>query len=304
MDSDAEGTLDLAMRATADWLAGKQGNTRVSHLEDVRSWLSHCQNGRVNPLRATPWDIIWWIKGLERSAAAVPVGKRVASVHSWYVHLLHQRICRRDPTEGVQLPSAEPLRPRVRAHTMMASAVLVDYADACASECGTEMADEVVAERAWRDAALLAVWFYTEIAPPALLAVELSALRSIPGGLRLVKPGDGEAVVLAEHADRLVRGYLERRGARLRQRWGQLRGPLLATTPAEEGGLADLPLTGTRVLAILRALADHCGLPHRPRLSPGGAAMSSRNGRSGQAGGHGASEAAVVTSGTLSIIDR
>ncbi|WP_436763158.1 hypothetical protein [Streptosporangium sp. V21-05] len=292
-DPQSAATLDLTVQATADWLADRPDHARAAHLEGIRSWLSHCQKTHVNPLTATPWDVIYWVSTSKRSETSMPPAKRAASVRLWYAHLVQHRVCVRDPTQGVQFPSGEPARPRVRVHGVLASAVLVDYADARASDDGSE--------GAWRDAALVAMWFYTEIAPPPLLAYELSALRLTVGELWLVKADSSDRVPLSGHADRLVRGYLERRSARLGRHWEQLRGPLLATTPAEEGGTGDLPLTSARVLIIVRALAEHCGLPHRPRLSAGCAALPGQDGR---VGGYEENDAGLVASGRLSVITR
>lgn len=208
-----------------------------------------------------------WLDRLERQDPPVSVPSAMTTLHSWYAYLTRHELCNRNPFDRLGDPSPEPA-PRLTRHGPLASAVLVDYAETRALQARH---DASAREIAWRNAALLSIWFYAGITPRRLLPLNMDALTIDRRHLALAI-GDDDPFALPHHAAQPLRAYLERRGDRREQRLTELTGPLLASiSPAATHSAvpprADSPLTNPDVLAVMHEYAAACALPSCPRLT-------------------------------------
>ncbi|MFD1546007.1 hypothetical protein [Nonomuraea guangzhouensis] len=262
--------LDETLVATAAWLANKDPDIRADQLGQLRSWLRHCEREHVHPLRAQVWDVIRWLDSLAPGRTPTAVPSALASLRSWYSQLHHRGICASHPAADLcRAPTVAAHEPS-GTHGVSASATLVDYAEGHAVACGDETEWN---ETNWRDAALIAIWFHTAIAPPALLDLDLAELQWKPGTTHAPERGaawhgdhERDRVPLAGQPARLLVRYLTRRAARQRLPLEQLLGPLLATAPLQR--TPDQRLTDMEVINILARFAPECGLPPRAGLTP------------------------------------
>ncbi len=114
-----DGSRYSVRRLTLAWLIEAESvHTRAAHLRDLQAYLGWCDRDRLDPLTAWPTDLgqfrVWReLQGTGgRTAAASTVARALASVSSWYTHLVANsdgRIARN--------PVAATKRPKVNTHT-------------------------------------------------------------------------------------------------------------------------------------------------------------------------------------------
>lgn len=256
-------TRDVAAaQATARWLASRAQSTRGPLLHGVQVWLEYCKEHKINPLSVHPAHIVFWLDQLAGREASITMPAAMSTLHAWYAHLTDQKLCARNPMDRVGDPSPQPSS-RITCHSLLASAVLVDYAETRALQASR---DGEAGEIAWRNAALLSIWFHAGLTPRRLLSLGLDALALSPRHVRL-SLGSDDPFALPDAAARPLRAYLERRSDRREQRLSELAGPLLATPSRAVSPRPDSRLTHPDVLAIMRNYAEQCALPYRPQLA-------------------------------------
>ncbi|REF00771.1 tyrosine-type recombinase/integrase [Thermomonospora umbrina] len=264
---------------TAAWLRGQNSDaTRRAYYQDLAGWLAHCAHAGLDPLTARRADVDDWTVtmtaavrgGGSRPAGAATKARRLAAVSSWYRYLQSNDAAERNPTLLVKRPtSAEIEAASRRAPTLgvQETAALLDAAESRAHREDTEAA--------WRDAAVIALLFYTALRVSAITGADIADLTTEAGyrilrhGLKGRGPAGRGYVRLDGELTRVLDLYLE---ARSRRHPDGVRpaGPLVVTTPHphDPGKPGDKRLTQRDVTNILRRHAHRAGLPAAARLTP------------------------------------
>ncbi|MFC4003347.1 tyrosine-type recombinase/integrase [Prauserella oleivorans] len=255
------------------WLSvDKSDHTRRAYYADLAAWLSWCDRAGLDPLRARRADVDAWKTtltvtgrdGLPRPAAPATVARTLAGVSSWYRYLQSNDVIDHNPIGAVTRPKrakASPL-PALDEHS---TAALLDHAESRAQRLGSEAA--------WRDAALVALLFYTGLRVSGITTATVADLDQDSGHTILRYTGKGgqrDFVPLVAPAVRPLARYLTVRAERAGVPAERLTGPLLATTPhphdpAKPGGK---PLRQRDVWQTLRRFAEGAGIPAATRISP------------------------------------
>lgn len=258
---------------TVLWLeADKSLHTRRAYFADLADWLTWCGRTELDPLRARRADVDAWKAtitvtgpdGAARPAAASTVARKLASVSSWYRYLQSNDAADRNPAGAVKRPRTARSSP-LPALDPEDVAALLDHAEARALSTGSEAAH--------RDAAVVAVLFYTGLRVSAVTSARVDDLGRDAGHrvLRFWKKGNTrDFVPLAPPALAAVDRYLEVRAARAAVSVPELSGPLFATAPhpydsRKPGGRQ---LTQRDVWGALRRLARRAGIPSAKSITP------------------------------------
>lgn len=258
---------------TVLWLrADKSEHTQRAYYADLAAWLGWCQRTGLDPLRARRADVDAWKltltvtgrDGVRRPAAASTVARTLAGVSSWYRYLQSNDVTERNPVAAAGRPKKARTSP-LPALDEKATATLLDHVEQRARRLGTEAA--------WRNAALVALLFYTGVRVSGITDATIPDLASDAGHAILrytSKGGRRDFVPLVAPALRPLRQYLTLRAEREHTDLDRLTGPLLATTPhaydrAKPGGKA---LRQRDVWQALRRLAGEAGIPGAATISP------------------------------------
>ncbi|GGQ85926.1 tyrosine recombinase XerD [Couchioplanes caeruleus subsp. azureus] len=277
-----DGSRYSVRRLTAAWLLEAESvHTEKAHDRDLDTFLRWCAQERLDPLAARPTDLgqyrVW--RELEgaggRTAKAATVARALASVSSWYTHLVVNTGGRvaRNPAAGVK-------RPKVAHHSPTAG-LTSDEVDALLDQADRETASRAASAEAQPT--------------PARHARHLAALRDrallrllADLGLRISEALDRDVHELSHNAEKrtlrfLAKGkeererplpphtleaideYLAIRAANIGVAVADLTGPLFATTgiAGTAGRLAE-----PNVFIRLRRLAAAAGIASAARLSP------------------------------------
>lgn len=145
-----DGSRYSVRRLTVGWLLEAASvHTRAAHLRDLDAYLGWCARERLDPVTARPTDLaqfrVWReLQGTGgRAAAASTVARALASVSSWYTHLVansDDRVSRN--------PAAAAKRPRVNAHTSTTAGLTLTEVDLLLAQADAE-ADERTARFSW-----------------------------------------------------------------------------------------------------------------------------------------------------------
>lgn len=258
---------------TVLWLAAdKTEHTRRAYYADLAAWLAWCSRTGLDPLEARRADVDAWKStltvtgrdGTPRPAAASTVARTLAGVSSWYSYLQSNDLVERNPTSAVKRPKRDKTSP-LPALDEHSTAALLDHVERRAERNNTE------ASR--RDAALLALLFYTGLRVSGLTGAQVDDLGMESGYTILrytSKGGQRDFVPVVAPALRPLRHYLNLRARRQGKALDRLSGPLLATTPhandpSKPGGKA---LRQRDVWHTLRAMAQQAGIPEAHTISP------------------------------------
>ncbi|GHF33927.1 tyrosine recombinase XerD [Amycolatopsis bartoniae] len=253
---------------TVLWLkADKSEHTQRAYYADLAGWLSWCQRTGLDPLQARRADVDAWKltltvtgpDGVPRPAAPSTVARTLAGVSSWYRYLQSNDVTERNPVAAAGRPKRERTSP-LPALDEKATATLLDHVERRARRAGTETS--------WRDAALVALLFYTGLRVSGITSAQVDDLDTDSGHTILryrAKGGRRDFVPLVAPALRPLREYL-----RLRAEREEPSGPLLATIPhpydrTKPGGK---PLRQRDVWQTLRKLATEAGIPGAAGISP------------------------------------
>ncbi|POM22596.1 Tyrosine recombinase XerC [Actinomadura rubteroloni] len=260
---------------TAAWLRGQRSDaTRRAYFQDLAGWLDHCARTRLDPLAARRADVDDWTAtmtvavrgGGTRPAGSATKARRLAAVSSWYRYLQSNDAAERNPTLLVRRPSAAEIEAAARKAPTLSvreTAALLDAAEQRARRDGSEAA--------WRDAAVVALLFYTALRVSAITGADVADLDTEAGYrvLRHALKGKGPDargyVRLDGDLCRVLDAYLAVRGG-----GDSPSGPLLVTTPHphDPGRPGGKRLTQRDVTNILRAQAERAGLPAARSLTP------------------------------------
>lgn len=273
LPTPAPGDRYAIRHVTVLWLAtDKTEHTRRAYYADLAAWLSFCDRTGLDPLDARRADVDAWKTtltatgkdGVPRQAAPSTVARTLAGVSSWYRYLQSNDISERNPAESVQRPKRDKASP-LPALDESATARLLNHTEGRATRNDTEAS--------WRDAALLALLFYTGLRVSGITGAQIQDLGSESGHTILrysSKGGQRDFVPVVAPALRPLRRCLELRARREGKALDRLTGPLLATTPhpnnpAKPGGK---PLRQRDVWQTLRGMARQAGLAEADTLSP------------------------------------
>ncbi|BCY10962.1 tyrosine-type recombinase/integrase [Actinoplanes sp. L3-i22] len=280
-----DGSRYSVRRLTASWNLENWGNssrTAVAHRRDLSGYLRWCVQERLDPLTARPTDLaqfrVW--RELQAgagggTASASTVARALASVSSWYQHLIAN-------TDGLvaRNPAAAVKRPKVPA-TSTTAGLTEDEIDALLARADTDAADRAAAWRAtptdWyrgrylaalRDRALLRLLADLGLRIGEALDRDLTDLRYNAGHrtLKFLAKGKVEREVpMPPHTLEALDEYLTIRAAVACTSVAALAGPLFATTgPDGRPGRLGQP----RVFESIRRLATAAQIPSADQLSP------------------------------------
>ena len=255
------------------WLAAdKTEHTRRAYFADLAAWLSWCDRTGLDPLAARRADVDAWKAtititgrdGVPRPAAPSTVARTLAGVSSWYRYLQSNDVAERNPAAAVKRPKRDKTSP-LPALDEDSTVTLLNHVETRARRNDTEAS--------WRDAALIALLFYTGLRVSGLTGAAVRDLDRESGHTILrytTKGGQRDFVPLVEAALRPLRRYLELRARREGKALDRIVGPLLATTPhpsdtTKPGGKA---LRQRDVWNTLRGMAAQAGLPDAEHISP------------------------------------
>ncbi|MEU1813209.1 tyrosine-type recombinase/integrase [Micromonospora aurantiaca (nom. illeg.)] len=278
-----DGSRYSIRRLTVAWNLeswGRSRHTAVAHRRDLSTYLDWCVRERLDPLDARPTDLsqfaVWRELGGGRAAKASTVARALASVSSWYTHLVAN-------TDGrvARNPVAAVKRPAVNAHTSRTAGLTLDEVDLLLAQADAELANRT--ER-WREAptparharylaalrnrALLRLLADLGLRISEALDRDLDDLTSNAGHRTLrfrAKGGDSRERPLPAHTLEALDEYLAARAAAVDRSVDPLSGPLFATT-GSDGQLGRL--AEPNVFVWLRALAKAAGIASAGRLSP------------------------------------
>ncbi|KFU76708.1 hypothetical protein BB31_34400 [Amycolatopsis lurida NRRL 2430] len=258
---------------TTLWLeTDKTDHTRRAYYADLSAWLGWCARTGLDPLMARRADVDAWKNtltvtgkdGLPRPAADSTVARTLAGISSWYRYLQSNDIADRNPVSAVNRPKTGKTPP-LPALGGESTAKLLNHMEKRARANDTEPS--------WRDAAVVAILFYTGLRVSGLTTATVQDLDTDSGHTILrytAKGGHRDFVPLVPAAQHPLRRYLELRAARSGVRPDELTGPLLATMPhrydsTKSGGK---PLAQRDVWFLLRAQARAAGLAEANTISP------------------------------------
>jgi site-specific recombinase XerD len=275
---DAPGDRYGLRLLTAAWLRSQRSDaTRRGYYRDLAGWLDYCARTGLDPRAARRADIDDWsasmtvtVGGRSRPPSAATRARRLAAVSSWYAYLQSNDVTDRNPTLLVRRPSSAQIAASARKAPTLGvaeTAQLLDTAESRAVELDTEAA--------WRDAAVIALLFYTALRVSAFTGADLTDLDTEAGYrvLRHTAKGKGpdgrDYVRLDGELCRVLDSYLAARAGR-HPDGVTPPGPLLVTTPHpyDRSKPGDKRLTQRDVTNILRRQATLAGLPTAARLSP------------------------------------
>ena len=258
---------------TVLWLeTDKSEHTRRAYYADLAAWLTWCQRTGLDPLAARRADVDAWKAtitvsgpgGATRKAAPNSIARKLAAISSWYRYLQSNDATTINPMAAIQRPKPHAAGP-LPALDQDSVAQLLDHAEARAQANGSEAS--------WRDAALVALLFYTGLRVLAITTATIGDLDHDAGYTILryhKKGGTRDFVPLVPAALAPLRHYLELRAARAQVSVNQLAGPLLAT--AVHRYRADRPggqaLVQRDVWNTLRTLARQAGLTAADTITP------------------------------------
>ncbi|WP_410663804.1 tyrosine-type recombinase/integrase [Amycolatopsis sp. lyj-84] len=258
---------------TTLWLeTDKTDHTRRAYYADLAAWLGWCDRTGLDPLTARRADVDAWKNtltvtgrdGLPRPAADSTVARTLAGISSWYRYLQSNDIADRNPVSAVNRPKTGKTPP-LPALGGESTAKLLNHMENRARANDTEAS--------WRDAAVVAILFYTGLRVSGLTTATVRDLDTDAGHTILrytAKGGHRDFVPLVPAALHPLRRYLDLRAARTGVRPDELTGPLLATMPhrydsTKTGGK---PLAQRDVWFLLRAQAKAAGLTEANTISP------------------------------------
>ncbi|MFK4243871.1 tyrosine-type recombinase/integrase [Micromonospora chokoriensis] len=280
-----DGTRYSIRRLTVSWNLdawGRSRHTAIAHRRDLSTYLDWCLRERLDPLTARPTDLaqfkVWRELGGTGSRAAKPstVARALASVSSWYTHLVAN-------TDGQFAcnPVVAVKRPKVNAHTSTTAGLTLDEVDLLLAQTDGEAADRTKRWQAaptpvrnarhlaaLRDRALLRLLGDLGLRISEALDRDVTDLSYNAGQRTLKFIGKGTQQrerPLPAHTLEALDDYLAARAAHAGSTIDALSGPLFATTSSvgQLGRLAE-----PNVFTWLRRLASAAGIASANRLSP------------------------------------
>jgi integrase/recombinase XerD len=257
---------------------GRSRHTAIAHRRDLSTYLDWCVRERLDPLDARPADLaqfqVWRELGAGgRAAKPSTVARAVASVSSWYTHLVANTNGRvaHNPAVGVK-------RPKVNARTSTTAGLTLDEVDLLLAQADAEVADRAKRWRAaptqrrrarylaaLRHRALLRLLADLGLRINEALDRDVADLSYNAGQrtLRFVdKGGDERERALPAHTLEGIDDYLAARAETTASAVDALEGPLFATigAGADRGRLAGR-LSPHSLRHAFATGARECGIP-------------------------------------------
>ena len=250
-------TWDDALAGFTRFLRAERGfseHTLRAYLSDLRQLATDVRD--KPPARVTPDDVRAFLAGQHRSRAPTTLGRRLASLRSFFKWLVREGAREADPTLGLPAPRAP--RPLPRPIAVDDVAALLD------TPRPREAAHEPAA---LRDQALFELMYGAGLRVGEIVALDVRDLDLVRGEVRVWGKGGKERVVPLPEAARTALGaYLD-----VRREPGVLAQPLFIRTAASS---ATKPrrLSDRDARRLLHARASEVGLdgrihPHRMRHS-------------------------------------
>ncbi|MEU7802555.1 tyrosine-type recombinase/integrase [Micromonospora arborensis] len=278
-----DGSRYSIRRLTVAWNLeswGQSRHTAIAHRRDLSTYLEWCVRERLDPLDARPADLsqfkVWRELGSTRAAKPSTVARALASVSSWYTHLVvntNGQVAR-NPVAGVK-------RPKVNLRTSTAVGLTLYEVDLLLAQADAEVADRRKRWRATptprrharylaalRHRALLRLTADLGLRISEVLDRHISDLSYNAGHrtLKFVEKGGNERErALPPHTLEGLDDYLAARAEAAGCTVDALEGLLFVTIGADgEAGR----LVEPNVIVWLRNLAKAAGIPSASRLSP------------------------------------
>lgn len=278
-----DGSRYSVRRLTVAWLLeDKSAHTCTAHLRDLDTYLGWCASERLDPLTARTTDLGQFRVWLERPGtdgrfpAASTVARTLASVSSWYTHLVANSddVVARNPAAGAK-------RPKVNTQTSTTAGLTMGEIDLLLAQADAEVHDRAARLRAapagrqaqgrylaaLRDRALL--WLLADLGLRISEALDrdLDDLTYNAGHRTLRFTGKGAQArerSVPARTQRALDDYFTARAAAADTTVDALTGPMFATV----GARGDGRLAEPNVFTWLRRLAKAAGIPAADRLSP------------------------------------
>jgi integrase/recombinase XerC len=231
-------------------------HTRRAYLSDVRQFVATLDTKR-KPSTVTADDVRSFLAALHAACHPATLGRKLASLRSFFRFLLREGGCGLDPTAGIPVPRQPKRLPNPL--PVDDCATLIESPESASRHRGSERGR-------LRDRALVELLYGAGLRVGETAALDVRDLDLHRGEVRVMGKGGKERVVpLPAAARESLRAYLDsRRGP------GLLAEPLFPSLRPREGRLRRL---GTRdIRRILRARARQVGIadrvhPHRLRHS-------------------------------------
>ncbi|MFB3117735.1 MAG: tyrosine recombinase XerC [Myxococcota bacterium] len=231
-------------------------HTRRAYLSDVRQFVDRL-DARRNPSTVTAADVRAFLAALHAACHPSTLGRKLASLRSFFRFLLREGGCRLDPTAGIPAPR-QPKR--------LPNPLPVDDCAALIESPDSDPRDERSDRRRLRDRALVELLYGAGLRVGETSALDVRDVDLHRGEVRVMGKGGKERVVPLPAAARESLGeYLDSRRAP-----GVLAEPLFPSLRPRDGRARRL---GTRdIRRILKARARRVGIadrvhPHRLRHS-------------------------------------
>ena len=245
---------------------GLSPHTRRAYESDVRQLTVHT-GAEVSPARIEADHIRAWLASLHRRRSPATLGRKLASVRSFFRWLIREGVIREDPTAGLPMPKLEKRLPRPLSVDDCEQLITKDHR--VLRQPAPEGGDRERRSQ-WmklRDRALVELLYGTGIRIGELVALDVRdlALRALE--VRVMGKGRKERIVpIPEQARHALDAWLD-----VRRHSGVMSEPLfISLRPRREGGPRRLAAREARRILgerAVRANLDQHVHPHRLRHS-------------------------------------
>jgi integrase/recombinase XerC len=245
---------------------GLSPHTCRAYESDVRQLTVHT-GAEIDPARIDADHIRAWLASLHRRRSPATLGRKLASVRSFFRWLIREGVVREDPTAGLPMPKLEKRLPRPLSVDDCEQLITKDRR--ILRQPAPEGGDRERRSQ-WmtlRDRALVELLYGTGIRIGELVALDVRDLELRALEVRVMGKGRKERIVpIPEQARRALDAWLE-----VRRHSGVMSEPLfISLRPRREGGPRRLAAREARRILGERAVRADLGQhvhPHRLRHS-------------------------------------
>lgn len=245
---------------------GMSRHTRRAYESDVRQLTVHT-GAEVSPAGVDADHIRAWLASLHRRRSPATLGRKLASVRSFFRWLIREGVIQDDPTAGLPMPKLEKRLPRPLSVDDCEQLITNDVR---VSRQPAPKGGDRERRSQWmtlRDRALVELLYGTGIRVGELVALDVRDLELRAREVRVMGKGSKERIVpIPEQARRALAAWLE-----VRRHAGVMSEPLfISLRPRREGGPRRLAAReARRILSerAVRANLDQHVHPHRLRHS-------------------------------------